>query len=129
MLKCIINEKWNGQNWQLFKNPEFSSYRIESSEFDIGRCCYWGCCWCWCFCDRGLRRTNSLVKLGFLPELGRVQVPQVKVLYLYLKKCTWYLYFYLVMCTWYLYVYLMKSTWYLYLYSVTDTWYLYLRYK
>jgi hypothetical protein len=63
------------------------------------------------------------------PELGRVQVPQVKVLYLYLKKCTWYLYFYLVMCTWYLYVYLMKSTWYLYLYSVTDTWYLYLRYK
>jgi hypothetical protein len=54
-----------------------------------------------------LSEDSTFSLILYLAELERIQIPQVNVLYFYLKICTCYLY----------------------LYSVTDTCYLYLRYK
>ncbi len=62
-------------------------------------------------------------------EVGQVQVPQVKVLYLYFTNMDLYLYLYFEQSTWYLYLYFEKSTWYLYLYFGQILLYLYLSTK
>jgi hypothetical protein len=59
--------------------------------------------------------------VSFAAELGRVQVPQVKVLYLYLTNMDLYLYFYFEKITWYLYLYFEQILLYFYLSTKTGT--------
>ncbi len=54
-------------------------------------------------------------------ELGRVQVPQVKLLYLYFKNMDLYLYLYFEKNTWDLYLYFKQILLYLYLSTKTRT--------
>jgi hypothetical protein len=59
--------------------------------------------------------------IGFLSELERVQVPQVKVLYLYFTNMDLYLYFYFEKITWYLYLHFEQILLYFYLSTKTGT--------